>query len=43
MVVDTESGFTIVRPDIVRHCRISDAGTKFILETAGGDTILVLI
>jgi len=37
MVVDTGSGFTIVK-----HCRISDTGTKFILETAGGDTIPVL-
>jgi len=29
MVVDTGTCFTIVRPDIVKHCRINDTGTKF--------------
>lgn len=27
MVVDTGSCFTLVRPDIVNHCRIMDSGT----------------
>jgi len=42
IVVDTGTGFTIVRPDIVKRCRISDTGEKFILKTAGGDTMSVL-
>nr|WPV71156.1 MAG: replicase [Ips erranti-like virus 3] len=42
MVVDTGSCHTIVRPDIVKHCRISDTGTKFILETAAGESMPVL-
>jgi len=42
MVVDTGTCFIIVRPDIVKHCRISDTGAKFILETVGGDTMPVL-
>jgi len=42
LVVDSGTCFTIVRPDIVKHCKFSDTGAKFILETAGGDTMPVL-
>jgi len=41
MVVDTGSCYTIVRPDIVKYCRIGDTRTKFILETAEGGSMAV--
>jgi len=42
MVVLTGTCYTIVRPDIVKHCGIIDTGAKFILEAGGGETMPVL-
>ncbi|KAJ8982092.1 hypothetical protein NQ317_010950 [Molorchus minor] len=42
MVIDTGSYHTIVKPNILAHCRMKPTSNSFILETAGGETLLVI-
>ncbi|KAJ8921601.1 hypothetical protein NQ315_010508, partial [Exocentrus adspersus] len=41
MIVDTGSSHTIVRPNIVAHCKMQDTEEKYLLETARGEAIPV--
>ncbi|KAJ8915375.1 hypothetical protein NQ315_008262 [Exocentrus adspersus] len=41
MIVDTGSSHTIVRPNIVEHCKMQDTEEKYLLETARGEAIPV--
>ncbi|KAJ8914386.1 hypothetical protein NQ315_017476 [Exocentrus adspersus] len=41
MIVDTGSSHTIVRPNIVAHCKMQDTEKKYLLETARGEAIPV--
>ncbi|KAJ8910126.1 hypothetical protein NQ315_003497 [Exocentrus adspersus] len=41
MIVDTGSSRTIVRPNIVAHCKMQDTEEKYLLETARGEAIPV--
>ncbi|KAJ8914968.1 hypothetical protein NQ315_002492 [Exocentrus adspersus] len=41
MIVDTGSSHTIVRPNIVAHCKMQDTQEKYLLETARGEVIPV--
>ena len=41
MVIDTGSTHTIVRPNIVAHCKVHHPEKNYILETANGEAIPV--
>ncbi|KAJ8910601.1 hypothetical protein NQ315_003971 [Exocentrus adspersus] len=41
MIIDTGSSHTIVRPNIVAHCKMQDTEEKYLLETARGEAIPV--
>ncbi|KAJ8915091.1 hypothetical protein NQ315_014346 [Exocentrus adspersus] len=41
MIVDTGSSHTVVRPNIVAHCKMQDTEEKYLLETARGEAIPV--
>ncbi|KAJ8913809.1 hypothetical protein NQ315_002715 [Exocentrus adspersus] len=41
MIVDTGASHTIVRPNIVAHCKMQDTEEKYLLETARGEAIPV--
>ncbi|KAJ8915941.1 hypothetical protein NQ315_016617 [Exocentrus adspersus] len=41
MIIDTGSSHTIVRPNIVAHCKMQDTKEKYLLETARGEAIPV--
>ncbi|KAJ8911361.1 hypothetical protein NQ315_011654 [Exocentrus adspersus] len=41
MIVDTGSSHTIVRPNIVAHCKMQDTEEEYLLETARGEAIPV--
>ncbi|KAJ8921726.1 hypothetical protein NQ315_010636 [Exocentrus adspersus] len=41
MIVDTGSSHTIVRPNIVAHCKVQDTEEKYLLETARGEALPV--
>ncbi|KAJ8979132.1 hypothetical protein NQ317_016750 [Molorchus minor] len=42
MVIDTGSYHTIVKPNILAHCKMKPTTNNFILETAGGETLPVI-
>ncbi|KAJ8977448.1 hypothetical protein NQ317_007804 [Molorchus minor] len=42
MVIDTGSYHTIVKPNILAHCKMKPTTNHFILETAGGETLPVI-
>ncbi|KAJ8981733.1 hypothetical protein NQ317_008994 [Molorchus minor] len=42
MVIDTGSYHTIVKPNILAHCKMTPTSNNFILETAGGETLPVV-
>ncbi|KAJ8910597.1 hypothetical protein NQ315_003967 [Exocentrus adspersus] len=41
MILDTGSSYTIVKPNIVAHCRIQNTDEEYQLETANGEVIPV--
>ncbi|KAJ8913255.1 hypothetical protein NQ315_012873 [Exocentrus adspersus] len=41
MIVDTGSSHTVVRPNIVAHCKMQDTEEEYLLETARGEAIPV--
>ncbi|KAJ8981436.1 hypothetical protein NQ317_015638 [Molorchus minor] len=42
MVIDTGSYHTIVKPNILAHCRMKQSTNNLVLETAGGETLPVI-